>query len=149
MKIEITFSYTGISESKSFFPESPIFNESLEKGVLNYNPGDVISGYSDQPVKMVIITDTAFRKQLDPFFKWKTQKGFKLKVLYRGEGLAGNSYTQLKDTLTKIYKASSVDDPPPEYLLIIGDVNRVPYYGTGNITDMYYGEFDGNGDYIP
>ena len=65
--------------------------------------------------------------------------------------MAGNTYTQLKDTLTKIYKASSENDPPPEYLLIIGDVNRIPYYGgeTGNITDMYYGEFDGNGDYIP
>ena len=149
MKIEITFSYTDNIESKSLLPESALFSASLDKGVLNYNPGDVIPGYSDQPVRMIIITDTAFRKQLDPFFKWKTQKGYKLKVLYKGAGLAGNSYTQLKDTLTKIYKASSETDPPPEYLLIIGDVNRVPYYGTGNVTDMYYGEFDGNDDYIP
>ena len=149
MKIEITFSYTDKTESKSLLPESALFNESLNKSVLNYNADDVIPGFSDQPVKMVIITDTAFKKQLEPFFKWKTQKGFKLKVLYRGAGLAGDSYTQLKDTLTKIYKASSETDPPPEYLLIIGDVNRVPYYGTGNVTDMYYGEFDGNGDYIP
>ena len=31
-------------------------------------------------------------------------------------------------------------------------MNRVPYYGmggTGQVTDMYYGEFDGSGDYIP
>ena len=56
---------------------------------------------------------------------------------------------KLKDTLSKIYNESSESDPPPEYLLIIGDVNKVPYYGTGNVTDMYYGEFDGNGDYIP
>ncbi len=152
MKIEITFSYTENIESKALFPESTLFNESLDKGVLNYNPEDVIPGYSDQPVKMVIITDTAFRKHLEPFFRWKTQKGYKLNVLYKGTGLAGNSYTQLKDTLTKIYRASSESDPPPEYLLIIGDVTKVPYYGygtTGNVTDMYYGEFDGNGDYIP
>ncbi|MCX6326631.1 MAG: C25 family cysteine peptidase [Bacteroidia bacterium] len=153
MKIEITFSYPDNIVSKSLLPESALFNESLGKGVLNYNPRDVIPGYSDQPVKMVIITDSAFRKQLEPFLKWKTQKGFKLKVLYKGAGLAGNTYTQLKDTLTNIYKASSETDPPPEYLLIIGDVNRVPYLNTGypyyNITDMYYGEFDGNGDYIP
>ena len=152
MKIEITFSYIENIESKAPFPESALFNESLDKGVLNYNPEDVIPGYSDQPVKMVIITDTAFRKHLEPFFRWKTQKGYKLNVLYKGTGLAGNSYTQLKDTLTKIYRASSESDPPPEYLLIIGDVTKVPYYGygtTGNVTDMYYGEFDGNGDYIP
>ena len=149
MKIEITFSYTEKIESKALPPESALFNESLDKGVLNYNPEDVIPGYSDQPVKMVIITDTAFRKHLEPFFRWKTQKGYKLNVLYKGTGLAGNTYTQLKDTLTKIYNVSSETDPPPEYLLIIGDVKRVPYYGNGNITDMYYGEFDGNGDYIP
>jgi hypothetical protein len=152
MKIEITFSNSGNIISKSLSVQSALFNESLDKGVLNFNPGEVIPGYSDQPVKMVIITDTAFRKQLKPFFKWKTQKGFKLKILYRGTNLAGDDFTHLKDTLTKIYRAGTVNDPPPEYLLIIGDINRIPYYGSGgsgNITDMYYGEFDGNGDYIP
>jgi len=152
MRIEITFSNSDNITSKSLTTQSSLFNESLDKGVLNFNPGQVIPGYSDQPVKMVIITDTAFKKLLQPFFKWKTQKGFKLKILYKGTNMAGNDYTHLKDTLTKIYKAGTVNDPPPEYLLIIGDINRVPYYGsggTGNITDMYYGEFDGNGDYIP
>ena len=152
MKIEITFSNSVIITSQTPSSQRSLFNESLDKGLLNFNPGQVIPGYSDQPVKMVIITDTAFKKQLDPFIKWKTQKGFKLKILYKGAGLAGNDYTHLKDTLTRIYKASSVNDPPPEYLLIIGDINRIPYYGSGgsgNITDMYYGEFDGNGDYIP
>ncbi|MCK7531525.1 MAG: C25 family cysteine peptidase [Marinilabiliales bacterium] len=129
--------------------QSILFGETVNKGLLNYSPDDVVPGFSDQPVKMVIITDTAFKKQLVPFIKWKTQKGFRVTVLYRGAGLAGNTYVQLKDTLTKIYSSSSQTDPPPVYLLIIGDVNRVPYYGTGNITDLYYGEFDGDGDFIP
>ena len=152
MKIEIIFSNSFNFTSKSLSTPSALFNETLDKGILNFNPDQVIPGYSDKPVKMVIITDSAFRKQLAPFIKWKTQKGIKLKILYRGTGFAGNDYIHLKDTLTRIYKSGSANDPPPEYLLIIGDVNRVPYYGsggTGNITDMYYGEFDGNGDYIP
>jgi hypothetical protein len=152
MKIEITFSNPGNITSKSVAAPGALFSQSLDKGILNYNPGQVIPGYSDRPVKMVIITDTAFKKQLKPFFKWKTQKGFKLKILYKGSSLAGNDYTHLKDTLSRIYNAATADDPAPEYLLIIGDVNRIPYFGaggTGNITDMYYGEFDGNDDYIP
>ena len=153
MKIEITFPVNPRAVSKSLIPESALFNKSLNKGTLDFNPGDVVPGYSDQPVKMVIITDTAFRKQLEPFIRWKTQKGFRLNVLYKGTGLAGNTFSELKDTLTKIYQGYSETDAPPEYLLIIGDVNRVPYYGAGsgngNITDMYYGEFNGNGDYIP
>jgi hypothetical protein len=152
MKIEIIFTNSINVASKSLTTESTLFNESLDKGVLNFNKGQVIPGYSDKPVKMVIITDTAFRKQLKPFLKWKTQKGFNLIVLYMGTKYAGNDYIQLKDTLSKIYKGSTLNDPAPEYLLIIGDVKRVPYYGsggTGNITDLYYGEFDGNGDYMP
>jgi len=149
MKIEITFAYSDKISSKSLLPETRLFNESPGKSVLNYNSSDLIPGYTEQPVQMVIITDTAFKKQLEPFIRWKTQKGYKLRVLYKATGLAGNTYIQLKDTLTKIYNAATLTDPAPEYLLIIGDTKRIPYYGTGNITDMYYGEFTGNGDYIP
>jgi hypothetical protein len=152
MRIEIIFSSPVKSTAGSHTYESSFFNNTLLKGVLNYNPGEVVTGYTDQPVKMVIITDTAFRKQLQPFLKWKLQKGFKVSVLYKGTGTVGSTYAELKDTLTKIYNASDADNPAPQYLLIIGDVNRIPYYGaggSGNVTDMYYGEFDGNGDYIP
>jgi hypothetical protein len=149
MKIEISFNKTGSKDQKALFPESVAFNEVLGKGVLDYSSGDLITGYSDKPVKMIILTDTAFKKHLQPFIKWKIQKGFDINVLYMGAKYAGNTYTELKDTLTKIYDSSTSENPPPEYLLIVGDVNKVPYYGTGNTTDMYYGEFDGNGDYIP
>jgi hypothetical protein len=152
MKISVTFSSSIEISNKSLSAQSELFSESLSKGVLNFNPGEVIPGYSTEPVKMVIVTDTAFKKQIAPFIRWKTQKGFKVRILYRGTGLAGNDYLQLKDTLTRIYKSATATDPAPEYLLIIGDTKRIPYYGsggTGNVTDMYYGEFDGNGDYIP
>jgi hypothetical protein len=149
MKIEISFTFPGNIKSKSLLAGSTLFNETTDKAILSYNQEDIIPGFSEQPVTMVIITDSAFRKQLEPFLKWKTQKGFRLKVLYKGTEFAGNTFTQIKDTLTRIYNASSVADPPPEYLLIIGDTKIIPYYGTGNVTDMYYGEFDGNGDYIP
>jgi hypothetical protein len=152
MRIEITFVNSVKTAKGALSSDRALFNETLDKGVLNFNPREVIPGYSDQAVKMIIVTDTSFRKLLEPFIKWKTQKGFRVKVLYKGTRYAGNDFSHLKDTLTKIYKAGSASDPPPEYLLIIGDVTRIPYYGTGgseNITDMYYGEFDGNGDYIP
>jgi len=152
MRIEITFPNSVTLSAKSLSGQSGLFNAMLDKGVLNFDPGEVIPGYTDQPVKMIILTDPAFKKQLEPFIRWKTQKGFKIKMLYKGAGLAGDDYNQLKDTLTRIYNSSTAKDPPPEYLLIIGDVKRIPYYGTGgtgNVTDMYYGEFDGSGDYIP
>ena len=149
MKIEIIFSGDLRQYAKSSALESPLFNETLEKGVLNFYPEDLITGYSDQPVEMIILTDTSFRKHLEPFYTWKTQKGFRLHILYRGEGTTGSSYTELKESISKIYRANSAGGHPPEYLLIIGDAKKIPYFGSGNITDMYYGEFDGNGDYLP
>jgi len=146
MKIEITNISIPGGKSEIQPSESQLFIESLNKSVLNYSKGEVIPGFSDKPVRMVILTDTTFKKFLAPFIKWKTQKGFNLTVLYRGKKYAGESYTEIKTTLTNLYKSLS---PAPEYLLIIGDTKRIPYYGSGNITDMYYGEFDGNGDYMP
>lgn len=149
MKIEVDFYQVISASSKSSASESLLFNESLGKGVLNYYPKDVITGYSDQPVEMIILTDTTFKKYLEPFLRWKRQKGFKLDIIYRGAGLAGNSYTEIKETISRIYSASSETGHPPEYLLIIGDSKKVPTYGTGYLTDMYYGELDGLGDYFP
>jgi len=152
MKIEISFSGDIVNNSKSSSYESALFNETLDKGILNYYPADFMTGYSDQPVEMIILTDTAFRKNLEPFYKWKRQKGFKLSILYAGAGMAGSNYTELKKSISDIYSSSLSAGHAPEYLLIIGDVTRIPYYGSdgsGNVTDMYYGEFDGNGDYLP
>ena len=152
MKIEISFSGDLANNSKSSSSESALFNETLDKGILNYYPADFLTGYSDQPVEMIILTDTAFKKHLEPFYKWKRQKGFKLSILYTGNGMAGSTYTELKKSISDIYSSSLSAGHAPEYLLIIGDVNRIPYYGSdgsGNVTDMYYGEFDGDGDYLP
>jgi len=146
MKIEIIFTGNSV---KSLPAESSLFDETLSKGILNYENGDVIPGYSDKPVRMIILTDTSFTKHLEPFIKWKTRKGFKLEILYRGAAFAGNTYTELRDTIKSIYLNSSADNPPPEYLLIIGNTAKIPYYGSGQVTDLYYGEFDGDGDYLP
>jgi hypothetical protein len=148
MKIEIDFTSSSGTLTPSLKSASLLFSQSVDKGMLNYNPSDVITGYSDQPVKMIILTDPAFKKNLQPFLKWKTQQGYRLTTIYKGTGLS--TYTQLKDSITKIYNSATLLNPAPDYILIIGDVNRIPKSdGTSNISDMYYGEFNGNGDYIP
>ena len=101
MRIEIIFSNSVNIASKSLSAQPGSLNETLNKGVLNYNPGQVIPGFSIKPVKMVIVTDIAFKKQLKPFIKWKTQKGFKLIIIYKGTGMTGNDYMQIKDTLNR------------------------------------------------
>jgi hypothetical protein len=149
MRIEVLFGGTTGSVAKSLNQESPLFNEVLDKGIINYYPSDLITGFTDRPAEMIILTDTSFRKFIKPLIDWKIQKGYLLDVLYRGEGETGTSYSELKESISKIYNASASQGYPPEFLLIIGDADRIPYYGSGYVTDTYYGEFDGDGDYIP
>lgn len=149
MKIEISF--TEPLSAKSAGGVSTAYNESMSQGILNF-PKEVIPDYTDKPVRMIILTDTAFRKQIEPLVRWKTQKGFIVTTLFRGTKFAGNTVNELKNSLSMIYNAATTEKPAPDYLLIIGDIEHVPCYGTGtssNYTDMYYGEFTGGGDYIP
>lgn len=147
MKIEIHF--TGQAEGSKSFAVSETFKKTLSKGILNYAESSDIPTWSDKPIRMVILTDTAFRHHLEPFIKWKTLKGLKLDILYKGSDYAGENYTEIKNSLADLYNSATEDNPPPEYLLIVGNTSNIPYYGTENVTDMYYGEFDGNGDYFP
>ncbi|NMC39864.1 MAG: hypothetical protein GYA43_01625, partial [Bacteroidales bacterium] len=149
MKITIISGKKGdFTMSKS--TEALPFLQSFSKGLLNYTYEDLITGYSEEPVKMVIITDTAFKKTLSPYLEWKTRKGIKIITLYRGTGLAGNTFTELADTLKQIYFKEKLTGTPPVYLMIVGDNNRIPLSeGTGNISDLYYTTFDGIGDYLP
>lgn len=147
MKIEIFFMESS-EKTKSSEP-GLLFSESLSTDIINSN---LIRDYSDKPVGMLILTDTTFREHLDPLLSWKMQKGFRTKVLFRGAELAGSTYTELRDTIKSIYDSATEENPAPDYLLIVGDVEKIPYYGagtTGNVTDLYYGEFDGDGDYLP
>ncbi|MCI0522865.1 MAG: C25 family cysteine peptidase [Bacteroidales bacterium] len=119
-----------------------------EKG--GYASEAYITGYTDEPVTMIIVTDSVFSKHLQPLIKWKTLKGIKTTVLYKGEGSADTVYNDLKSRITSLYTSAVTAGNPPQYLLIIGDLSIIPASrGTGNVSDLYYGEFDGEGDYIP
>ena len=133
------------------YPESSITGTS--KGIKSYSPDQLINGYTDTPAGLIILTDTAFRKHLEPLVRWKTQKGFRITTLYRGDGYAGTSFEQLRDSVMKVYEEESQSgQTPSDFLLIVGDRNRIPSASTAftsRLSDMYYGEFTGEGDFIP
>jgi len=131
-------------------PSKGTFSELYAQTKSNEGSKDYITGYTDKPVSMVIITDPLFRKALEPLVYWKTQKGIKIKTIYRKPGPIDNVFAYLKDTLTTVYRNSVASGNPVQYLLIVGDLSFIPASrGTTNISDLYYGEFDGEGDYIP
>ena len=123
--------------------------ESLFKSCVNYIPvsmKDVITTY---PVKYVIISDPQFQTVLQPFIEWKRKKGFLVIEEYTNNPAVGNTNTSIHTFIKDLYD-NPIDGIAPSYLLIVGDDAQVPSFNVGqHVSDMYYCEFDGNGDFYP
>lgn len=106
----------------------------------------------NRPYKMVIVSDRMFEESLQPFIQWKTQQGFEIIALYTDE--IGNTTTAIKNHLRSLWDEATESNPAPDYLLLCGDINKIPTFdgentgGTsGHPTDLYYAEY--TGDILP
>ena len=153
LEVKITFNdidFEGhmINKEKYYSPEF----EHLFKDCINYIPHqekDLITTY---PVKYVIIADPAFQAAIQPLVDWKTRKGFVVVEGYTNDPNVGSTTTSIRAFLKDMYDNATLADPAPTYLLIVGDDAQVPSF-SGNsgshLSDMYYCEFDGGGDFYP
>ena len=149
--LEIKVSFTNASEENNQMFYSAEF-EHLYKKCINYlppSPEDIITTY---PVKYVIISDPLFQAPLQPLIEWKTKKGFHVVESYTNDPNVGTTTTSIKSYVQGLYDNATVNDPAPTYLLLVGDVSQIPSF-SGNsgshISDLYYCEFDGGGDFYP
>jgi len=124
-------------------PEDPV-----NKG--GFASDSYITGYTDRPIHMIIVTDSIFRKHLEPLVKWKALKGIRTTVIYKKSGPSDSIYKDLKNRISAVYFDLQEKGIPVHYLMIAGDQSIIPSsQGTTFVSDLYYGEFDGGGDYIP
>lgn len=151
-EIQIDFLPDGL-KSKSTQPLASlpqVFTEVFQKNVLNYTAETLIPEYAEEPMGMIILSDSTFEKTLQPFIRWKRQIGYSVTELYRGKYGLGNSFTEIKDSLQQIYDAADESHPAPVYLLLAGDEEKIPVsIGSNYTSDLYWAEFDGEGDYLP
>jgi PKD repeat protein len=124
---------------------SPFFKFSK---LLNYQDipnKDLITSY---PITYVIVAPSSYASTLQPFIRWKTEKGYNVVVGYTD--VIGSSTTNIKNYLQNLYTNTT---PPPTFLLLVGDVDGVPAYNgstsNSHITDLYYACYDGTNDYLP
>ena len=150
--INLTIRFTCPDQAENTYKSkslaSPVFHETFNK-ILNATPEEtkeVVSG----PVKYVILTDSMFRYAIRDFVRWKTQKGYRVIVVYKGAPGVGTTAESMKAYLRSLYDAATPDDPAFTFLLIIGDTDQIPPSAvTNQVTDLYYATYDGDTDYIP
>mgnify|MGYP006120027613 FL=1 len=151
VEVQVVFKNVNISEDvanrKKYYSSE---FETLFKSCVNHTPvteKDVITTY---PVKYVIISDPQFQTALQPLVDWKRKKGFLVIEEYTNNPLVGTTTTSIHSFIKNMYDNATPLDPAPTYLLLIGDLAEIPSFDNGShVSDMYYCEFDGGGDFYP
>ena len=112
---------------------------------------DVLDSYSDLyhvPVRMLVVAHEDFTQVLQPWIEWKTQKGFYLDVNYVGDDVTTDDIARYVHAR---YSEGLANGNAPSFLVLVGDVDRVPASAVGESsdeqTDLYYASVDG--DYMP
>ncbi|RPH95517.1 hypothetical protein EHM69_04040, partial [candidate division KSB1 bacterium] len=109
------------------------------------NPPVTLLDSETPPARLLLVTAPLFASVLQPFIEWKTQCGVSVRtILFPGPANDANS---LRTYIRALCDSLS---PPPEYLLLVGDVNIIPaFFGVqSSLTDHPYSLLD-DADYLP
>lgn len=107
----------------------------------------------NRPLKMIILSDPMFTDALQPFIKWKREKGFEIIEVYKGQTNVGTTNTSMKAYLQSLWNNATSESPAADYLLICGDVQQIPAFDAISDannpapTDLNYAEY--TGDFLP
>ncbi|MBN1425784.1 hypothetical protein JXA88_14625 [Candidatus Fermentibacteria bacterium] len=97
---------------------------------------------------LAIVVDSLYDAVV-PLAEWKTRKGYPTTLTRLSEIPGGATATTIKNYIQNAY---GTWDPPPEFVLLVGDSNTIPAWnGTGNQnppTDLNYSCVDGT-DWVP
>jgi hypothetical protein len=147
--VEITYKNSDLTVSSNLKADkySPAFASAYNK-LWNFKAPSSKDALSKYPIKYVVIADRMFEATLQSFIEWKTKKGFYMTVAYTD--VIGNTTSAIKEYIQTLYNAGTTENPAPTFVLFVGDVAQIPAFQcSGHVSDMYYCEFDGGGDYIP
>ncbi len=143
--VTVTFEHPDWAETEMNWRKgySPYF-EPIEGRVINYR-GQFSTMKADlvkYPVKYLIISARMFEAQLQPFIQWKIKKGFNVQVAYTD--VIGTTNTAIKSYIQSVYNAGTPEDPPPSFVLFVGDAQQIPPFNGSagsHVTDLRFCEF--------
>ena len=152
--VEIVFKQTDIVKTEIIkeLHKSPLFTSSnvINNEKNNGLQRNVKVGFSNVPIKYLIVAHSMFRGVLDEFIAWKKRKGFIVEVGYTDQENVGITTSSIAAYIKSHYDNATQTNPAPTFVLLVGDVQQIPAF-TGitefHPTDLYY--FTWEGGYIP
>ena len=158
LKVEVAFKNANVEKTieRRRITNQP-YNYLLEKEVINsknFNPYH--KEPTQYPYKYVVLSTEEFKETLQPFVKWKREKGFNVVEIFIEDSKVGNTPKKIKNYLKALYESATVENPAPSFLLIAGSNRIIPAFnqsiksfGLENYgfmyndfpSDLYYAEY--------
>jgi len=140
-QIEVTVTFEGGRQPDRAYSALP----GLDGAVLN--PPTRGEDPRDQSGNYLIVVPTIFEPTIASFADFKTSQGFDVTTW---EVSSGISAIAIRNYIEALYSNPAT---APDYVLLVGDVDRIPCWtGAGSDnppTDLYYVCMDGAGDWFP
>ncbi len=143
-KIVVDIKFEGKGENPKLNPTNILtrsFLQTYRRFVLNFE--QVTQGLAVVDGSVLIITYDDFYDQVEPLAEWKHKRGLTTYLVNLSD--VGSTNTEIYDY---IYDAYHNWPDPPEYVILVGDVQQIPTNsGISCITDHKYATVDGS-DYF-
>lgn len=160
-KMEVWVNYDRPAQIEGIEPrlESEAFESLCKAFILNYKSPDryLTRRYKftkNSHADYLIITHPDYYTQVQPLADWKERKGHTTKIVKTSD-ISPSTADGIKSYIETAYDTWN---PPPAYVLLVGDADDVPtHYKTDHpypyqygktATDLYYATVDGD-DYFP
>jgi hypothetical protein len=131
--------------SKNEVIADPEFDVIYERHFINYKSTDPkTQGYTplSETGSMLVICYDQFAPDMQPFVKWKNQKGIQCDMILKS--VAGSTAAAIKTYIQNYYTSH----PALKYVLLVGDAAQVPASSTPNgDSDNNYGYLTGSDSY--
>ena len=160
---EVTVHFVGSDEGTTVKHyeryHTPAFSLAPTVNRLFTSPKDVCVS---APVRMVVLAPERLAcSAINDFVDWKRIQGLRVDLIYVENGISAEA---IAESLHQMYDTATYENPAPTYLLLIGDNNLMPAFGSdlsansllvspdyaldGHITDLYYTTWT-SGDRLP
>ncbi len=156
IKLKIEFINADWSKTEQIKKEytSPFFSGANTSAVINSKMFNLSSKALVQstPVTYVIVADPSFHDALQAFITWKKLKGFDVIEAYTDNPDVGSTVSSIKSYLQNLYNNPAQGHNAPSFILIVGDIDKIPAAQHTEVADSPYSDLDYaeyTGDYLP
>ena len=151
-KISLKLSGSDIAGTRKITSKyrSAVYDSPLSSTLINYGTYESSTkAVPSLPITQLVIVGDEYYDALAPLVDWDIRRGYRTVVTKTSEIPGGADTANIRQYIKDQYDGEN----PPDFVLLVGDVDVIPAYYTSTVpdnpyTDLYYSTMSGT-DFVP